>query len=245
MSARRAGSTNGRTYLNSALSSVKPAASASTAAGVPIFRRANIARYRSKRGREASRRVCFREAIASSEVSSGAALPDSNLDEGGAGSMEVYVLDVTIYMSLRRATRMRNTRVLLRCGRCTIPVLLSLIGVIPLNLRERNLARLPNAPVGVIRVLLQNRDTRWCRYGTHRLRSLLRNVSAMRKGGLTEQGEQPTSCRTMGSSVSSARTDSRVGRATEFLICPRQYASSCFNRALSSAKPRVHTGTPV
>ena len=83
------GPTNERTYLNSALSSVKPAASASTAAGVPIFRRANMARYRSKRGREASRRVCFRAAIASSEVSSGAALPESNFDEGGAGSMEV------------------------------------------------------------------------------------------------------------------------------------------------------------
>src|SRR5882757_18400 len=46
-----------------------------------------------------------------------------------------------------------------------------------------------------------------------------------------------TSCRTIGSSVLFLKMDSRVGRAAVFFICPRQYASSCFNRAEESLKP--------
>ena len=77
------------TCLNRALSSAKPDASASTAAGVPIFRRANIARYLSNRGRFVSFRVFWSLAMFSSDASSGAALPARRPEVGGAGSIEV------------------------------------------------------------------------------------------------------------------------------------------------------------
>lgn len=50
-------------------------------------------------------------------------------------------------------------------------------------------------------------------------------------------GERHTSCRTIGSSEESSKTDSRVGRAAKSFICPRQYANSCFRRAEGSANP--------
>ena len=84
--------TNRDTCLNRALSSAKPDASASTAAGVPIFRRANIARYLSNRGRFVSFRVFRSLTMFSSDASSGAALPARRPEVGGAGSIEVYDL---------------------------------------------------------------------------------------------------------------------------------------------------------
>ena len=82
------------TYLNSALSSANPAASASTAAGVPTLRSANMARYRSNSGSAVSSSVARSAAMCSGDASSGAALPASSPDVGGAGSMDVYDLCV-------------------------------------------------------------------------------------------------------------------------------------------------------
>lgn len=79
-------------YLNKALSSEKPDASASTAAGVPTFRSANMARYRSKSGKDVSSSFAFNAKIPPSDTSSGFGVPASSPEEGGAGSMDVYNL---------------------------------------------------------------------------------------------------------------------------------------------------------
>lgn len=78
--------------MNKALSSVNPDASASTASAVPMFRRANIARYRSKSGSSALVRSIWRENIRSGNTTSGFSAPESRPDVAGAGSIEVYVL---------------------------------------------------------------------------------------------------------------------------------------------------------
>ena len=80
------------THLKRALSSVKPDAKASTALGVPIFRRANMARYLSKRGSFVSRSLALKSSMLSSETTSGAGFPDRRPEVGGAGSIDVYVL---------------------------------------------------------------------------------------------------------------------------------------------------------
>lgn len=80
------------TYLKRALSSEKPHASASTAGGVPIFRKANIARYLSKSGSSVLSSFSLSDNIDPSVTSSGFGCPDRRWDDGGAGSIEVYVL---------------------------------------------------------------------------------------------------------------------------------------------------------
>ena len=80
------------TNLKSALSSEKPVARASTASGVPMFRSANIARYRSNRGRLLSISCSLRAMIFDGERSSGFDAPRKRPDVGGAGSIDVYVL---------------------------------------------------------------------------------------------------------------------------------------------------------
>jgi hypothetical protein len=76
-------------HLNKALSSENPAARASTAAGVPTFRSANIARYRSNNDSRVSNKRSFKAEIPASETSSGFGVPASSPDDGGAGSIEV------------------------------------------------------------------------------------------------------------------------------------------------------------
>jgi hypothetical protein len=51
------------TNLNKALSSKKPDAKASTASSVPMFLKANIARYRSKSGKAVSVRETLRDSM--------------------------------------------------------------------------------------------------------------------------------------------------------------------------------------
>ena len=79
-------------YLKRALSSEKPDASASTAADVPILRKANMARYLSNSGSSVLRSFSFSDDICASVTSSGAGWPDRRREDGGAGSIEVYVL---------------------------------------------------------------------------------------------------------------------------------------------------------
>lgn len=80
------------TYLNKALSSENPDASASTASAVPILRRVNMARYRSKRGSCVFVRSVWRDDIRSGDTTSGFGAPESSADVAGAGSIEVYML---------------------------------------------------------------------------------------------------------------------------------------------------------
>lgn len=80
------------TNLKRALSSENPEARASTASGVPMFLKPNIARYRSKRGRFGSKSFACRLLTVSSVIWSGFAGPDRRPEVGGAGSIEVYVL---------------------------------------------------------------------------------------------------------------------------------------------------------
>lgn len=82
----------GTTYLNKALSSENPDASASTASAVPILRRANMARYRSKRGSCVFVRSVWRDDIRSGDTTSGFGAPESSADVAGAGSIEGYML---------------------------------------------------------------------------------------------------------------------------------------------------------
>lgn len=58
-------------YLKRSLSSEKPEASASTAEGVPILRRANIARYLSNNGSAILSKDAFKDSIFDSDMSSG------------------------------------------------------------------------------------------------------------------------------------------------------------------------------
>ena len=81
-----------KTYLKRALSSAKPAARASTAAGVPTFRRANIARYRWNRERFVLIKSMRRNSTPASDTSSSFGVPDSKPEVGGAGSIETYRL---------------------------------------------------------------------------------------------------------------------------------------------------------
>ena len=74
-------------YLNKALSSEKPEASASTAVGVPILRRANIARYLSNKGSFVSSNFERRSEIHFSGTSWDLNIPDRSPD-AGAGSIE-------------------------------------------------------------------------------------------------------------------------------------------------------------
>jgi len=104
-------------YLNKALSSENPEASAFTASAVPIFRRANMARYRSKRASCVFVRSAWRDDIRSGDTSSGFGAPESNADVAGAGSIEVYVLlDKGVFelmgedSDLRTRQRERRTR---------------------------------------------------------------------------------------------------------------------------------------
>lgn len=93
------------TYLNRALSSEKPAARASTAAGVPIFRRANMARYRWNRGRFLLIRSFCRSSTTAADTASGFGVPDSKPEVGGAGSMEVYSLSrcwLKLFMDMQK-----------------------------------------------------------------------------------------------------------------------------------------------
>lgn len=78
--------------MNKALSSENPDASASTAAGVPILRRANIARYRWNNGSWEFVRSFWSEEIWSDDTDSGFGAPESKPDVAGAGSIEVYAL---------------------------------------------------------------------------------------------------------------------------------------------------------
>lgn len=78
-----------KTHLNRALSSVKPAASASTASAVPTFLRANIARYRSNKGILVSKSVVRRVLTSSVNTPVGLGLPESRPELGGAGSIDV------------------------------------------------------------------------------------------------------------------------------------------------------------
>lgn len=64
------------TYLKRALSSEKPHASASTADGVPIFRKENIARYLSKSGNSVLSNLSLSDKIDASVTSSGFGCPD-------------------------------------------------------------------------------------------------------------------------------------------------------------------------
>lgn len=80
------------TNLNKALLSVKPDASASTASGVPIFRSANIARYRSNRGSFVSSRFDWRSRMLLDEKSVGFGFSERRPDVAGAGSIETYRL---------------------------------------------------------------------------------------------------------------------------------------------------------
>jgi hypothetical protein len=82
----------GNTYLKRALSSENPTASASTAAGVPIFRNANMARYRLNNGSLMSSRVARRADTVESEIFSGLNCRARSFDMGGAGSTDAYVL---------------------------------------------------------------------------------------------------------------------------------------------------------
>jgi hypothetical protein len=82
------------TYLNRALSSVNPEASANTAERVPMFRSANIARYLWKRGTDESVKIDRRDLMLSSDISAGAGAPDNKPEAGGAGSIEVYTLTI-------------------------------------------------------------------------------------------------------------------------------------------------------
>jgi len=77
-----------RDYLNNALPSEKPEASAATAAGVPIFRRANIARYLSNKGSLVSSNFERKSETLLSDTSFGLDVPDSSAEVAGAGSME-------------------------------------------------------------------------------------------------------------------------------------------------------------
>lgn len=80
------------TDLNKALLSVKPDASASMASGVPIFRRANIARYLSNRGSFVSSSIDCNSRMLLEENSVGFGCSERRLDAAGAGSIEVYRL---------------------------------------------------------------------------------------------------------------------------------------------------------
>ena len=62
------------------------------AAGVPIFRRANMARYRWNRGRFLLIRSFRRTSTPASDISSGFGMPDNKPEVGGAGSMETNSL---------------------------------------------------------------------------------------------------------------------------------------------------------
>ena len=77
------------TNLKSALLSENPVASASTAAGVPMFRSANMARYRSNRGRVLSISCSLRTKMSDDETPSGFDAPRKRPDVAGAGSMDV------------------------------------------------------------------------------------------------------------------------------------------------------------
>ena len=83
-------------HLNSALPSENPEDRAPTAAGVPIFRSANMARYRSNKGRWESTRVVCSKSMLESETSSGIDRPAKRFDVGGAGSTDVKALDKTL-----------------------------------------------------------------------------------------------------------------------------------------------------
>lgn len=80
------------THLKRTLSSEKPHASASTAGGVPMLRRANIARYLSKSGSSVASSFSLSDDMDASVTSSGFGCPDRRWEDGGAGSIEVYVL---------------------------------------------------------------------------------------------------------------------------------------------------------
>lgn len=86
-----------KSYLNRALSSANPAARASTAKGVPIFRSANMARYRSKSGSSLLRSFDRRSLMLDSVTSSGLGTPVIRPDVGGAGSIDRYVLDLICF----------------------------------------------------------------------------------------------------------------------------------------------------
>ena len=62
------------------------------AAGVPIFRRVNIARYRWNRGRFLLIKSFCRSSTLDADTASGFGEPDSKPEVGGAGSMETYSL---------------------------------------------------------------------------------------------------------------------------------------------------------
>jgi hypothetical protein len=80
------------TYLNNALSSVKPSASASTAAGVPMSRRANMARYRSNSDRDLLSSCSRRPGTLASGFSCVTAFCLMKPEYDGAGSTEVNFL---------------------------------------------------------------------------------------------------------------------------------------------------------
>jgi hypothetical protein len=75
-------------YLNKALSSENPAASASTAAGEPMLRSANIARYLSNKGNFVFRNFERKSKTLLSDAAFGLDVADSRPEDGGAGSME-------------------------------------------------------------------------------------------------------------------------------------------------------------
>lgn len=78
----------GYNYLNRALSSENPEASAATAEGVPILRRANIARYLSNKGSFVSSNLERNSEILLSDTSVCLSVPDRSPEVAGAGSME-------------------------------------------------------------------------------------------------------------------------------------------------------------
>lgn len=140
--------------MKSALSSKKPHASASTADGVPILRRANIARYLSKSGSSGLSSFSLSDTIDASVTSAGFGCPDKRWEDGGAGSIEVYVLSYPYEHARKR--RGTNARYGIR-RRYSCKMVSPFFRVIPFDLCERDLARFAYAPIGIRKVLAQDR----------------------------------------------------------------------------------------
>jgi hypothetical protein len=152
---------DGGAYLKRSLSSEKPEASASTAEGLPMFRSANMARYLSNSGSRVSNNEAFKVDIADSETSSGFGWPERSLEVGGAGSIEVYILSGGFsWVSCvgQRQDCSRN-RFWIHGRR---QMFFALFRIVPLYLRDGNLASLSNGSFRIRGIFLQywNRSKR-------------------------------------------------------------------------------------
>lgn len=136
----------------------------------------------------------------------------------------------------------RRSSLYVRCrGILFRSLLLALSGVVPLDLGDGDLACLSNSFFWIFQEFLEDRNR--TRFGdrAHSFGSLHKQIC--QKVPDMRLIDRPTSCLTIGSSEASLRTFSSVGRAEVLLTCPRQYASSCFSRAESSAKPALLMST--